>query len=44
MKQNTGVSAENERGKRVGGNIELLQRKQTTDTDVHPQAEDRAEI
>lgn len=39
-----GVSAENEKGKRLGENTELLQREKTTDIDIQPQAEEKAEI
>lgn len=38
------MSVKNEKGKRVGGNIELLQENKTTDTNIHPQADGRAKI
>lgn len=41
-KKDMAVSVKNEKGKRVGGNIELLQENKTTGTDIHPQADGRA--
>lgn len=38
------VSVKNEKGKRDGGNIELLQENKTTYTNIHPQADGRAKI
>lgn len=37
------MCVDNEKGKRVGGNAELLQKEQTTDTDIHPQTQLRLE-
>lgn len=44
LKKNMAVPVKNEKGKRVGGNIKLLQENKTTYTDIYPQADDKAKL